>query len=48
METSVPGEYAAGDCRHKMLRQMVTAAADGAIAATAAEQYIESLEDRAH
>jgi thioredoxin reductase (NADPH) len=48
METSVAGVYAAGDCRHKMLRQMVTAAADGAIAATAAEQYIESLEDRAH
>jgi thioredoxin reductase (NADPH) len=48
METSVPGVYAAGDCRHKMLRQMVTAAADGAIAATSAEQYIESLEDRDH
>lgn len=46
METSVKGVYAAGDCRHKTLRQMVTAASDGAIAAVAAEQYLESLGDR--
>jgi len=46
MRTNVPGVYAAGDCRRKSLRQMVTAAADGAIAAVAAEQYIESLEDK--
>lgn len=45
MRTNVPGVFAAGDCRRKSLRQMVTAAADGAIAAVAAEQYIESLED---
>ena len=46
MQTNVPGVYAAGDCRRKSLRQMVTAAADGAIAAFSAERYIESLKDR--
>ena len=40
METSVRGVYAAGDARAKYLRQVVTAAADGAIAATAAERYL--------
>jgi thioredoxin reductase (NADPH) len=45
MHTNVPGVFAAGDCRRKSLRQMVTAAADGATAAVAAEQYIESLKD---
>lgn len=43
MQTSIPGVYAAGDVRHKLLRQLVTAAADGAIAATAAEKYIDTL-----
>lgn len=47
MRTNVPGVFAAGDCRRKFLRQMVTAAADGAIAAVMAEQYIEALGDRA-
>ena len=46
MQTSAPGIFAAGDCRRKSLRQMVTAAADGAIAAVAAEQYIEALRDK--
>ena len=46
MQTNVPGVFAAGDCRRKSLRQMVTAAADGAIAAVSAERYIESLKDR--
>jgi len=46
MRTNVPGVFAAGDCRRKSLRQMVTAAADGAIAAVSAERYIESLADR--
>ena len=41
MRTNVPGVYAAGDIRVKTLRQVVTAAADGAIAATQAEKYIE-------
>lgn len=40
METSVDGVFAAGDARVKYLRQVVTAAADGAIAAVAAEKYI--------
>jgi len=44
MRTNIPGVYVAGDCRVKTLRQVVTAAADGAIAATAAEKYLESLE----
>ncbi len=41
MRTNLPGVFAAGDVRHKLLRQIVTACADGAIAATAAEKYIE-------
>ena len=40
METSLPGVYAAGDIRRKFLRQVITAAADGAIAASAAAQYV--------
>ncbi|MCL4458856.1 MAG: thioredoxin-disulfide reductase [Chloroflexi bacterium] len=40
METNVPGVYAAGDVRQKHLRQIVTAAADGAIAAMAADHYL--------
>lgn len=39
--TSHPGIYAAGDCRTTSLRQLTTAAADGAIAATAACTYID-------
>lgn len=42
MRTSVPGVFAAGDIRDKQLRQVVTATADGAIAAISAEKYIES------
>lgn len=44
MKTNIPGVFAAGDVRVKSLRQVITAAADGAIAATCAERYIESLE----
>lgn len=43
-KTSVPGIFAAGDVRVKTVRQVVTAAADGAVAAIAAEKYIESIE----
>lgn len=43
METSLPGVFAAGDCRQKLLRQVVTAAGDGATAAFAAEKYLEEL-----
>lgn len=42
MCTNVAGIYAAGDVREKLLRQVVTAAADGAIAAFHAEKYIEN------
>ena len=45
METSIPGVYAAGDCREKYLRQVVTAAADGAVAAVAVEKYLEEVEE---
>ena len=40
MHTNIPGVFAAGDVRVKSLRQVVTAAADGAIAAMQAEKYI--------
>lgn len=44
METNVPGVFAAGDIREKSLRQVVTAAADGAVAAVQAGKYIEEHE----
>ena len=40
METSVKGLFCAGDVRSKPFRQIITAAADGAYAAHAAEKYI--------
>jgi len=43
METNVPGLYAAGDVRASPFRQLVVAAAEGAIAAHAAGQYIDEL-----
>jgi len=42
MATNLPGLFAAGDVRLKGLRQIITAAADGAIAAEAARTYIET------
>ncbi len=41
--TNVPGVYAAGDTRTKRLRQIITAASDGAIAATAAVEYLRGV-----
>ena len=41
--TSIPGIFAAGDLRTKNLRQIVTAAADGANAITSAENYIYQI-----
>lgn len=43
-KTSVEGVFAAGDTRNKILRQLVTATADGAVAATAAAAYVRSKE----
>ena len=43
MKTNIPGVFAAGDVRKKSLRQVVTAAADGAIAATQAYHYVEGV-----
>ena len=40
--TRTPGLFVAGDCRSKRIRQVVTAAADGAIAAMSACHYIEN------
>jgi len=43
METSISGVFAAGDLRTTPLRQVITAAADGAVAATYAIKYIEAM-----
>ena len=40
MCTSLPGVYAAGDVRVTPLQQVITAAADGAVAATSAVEYL--------
>ncbi|MGA2091050.1 MAG: thioredoxin-disulfide reductase [Endomicrobiales bacterium] len=42
MATNIAGVYACGDIRMKLLRQVVTAAGDGATAAVAAQHYLES------
>lgn len=39
MRTSIPGVFAAGDIRNTPLRQVITACADGAVAATSALEY---------
>ena len=43
MESSVPGIFAAGDCRRTSMWQVVTAVSDGAIAAISAHEYITSV-----
>lgn len=43
-KTNIPGVYAAGDVRTKALRQVVTAAADGAVAVHYAEEYLAENE----
>ncbi len=45
MQSNLPGVYVAGDLREKPLRQVVTAAADGAIAGWSAEKWIEENEE---
>ncbi|MCL7413848.1 MAG: thioredoxin-disulfide reductase, partial [ANME-2 cluster archaeon] len=44
LSTSIPGIFAAGDCRTTQLRQVATAVGDGALAAVSAERYIALLE----
>jgi thioredoxin reductase (NADPH) len=44
MATGCPGVYVAGDVRKNPLKQVVTAAADGSIAALTADKYIDNLE----
>jgi len=44
MRTNVPGIFVAGDLREKSLRQVITAASDGAIASYMVEQYISDME----
>lgn len=43
-KTKTEGLFVAGDCRTKAVRQVATAVADGAIAATNASMYLESLD----
>ena len=43
METTLPGVFAAGDVRKKLLRQITTAVGDGATAAFAAEKYVQTF-----
>jgi thioredoxin reductase (NADPH) len=38
--TSIPGVFAAGDVRKKILKQIATAVGDGAVAAIMAEKYL--------
>lgn len=42
LETVIPGVFAAGDCRNKTLRQVVTATGDGSLAAQNAQHFIEN------
>jgi thioredoxin reductase (NADPH) len=44
LSTSVPGIFAAGDCRTTLLRQVATAVGDGALAAVSAEHYTAGME----
>ncbi|OJF77370.1 MAG: thioredoxin-disulfide reductase [Treponema sp. CETP13] len=48
METKFPGMYVAGDIRSKSFRQIVTACADGAIAANSARSYISELNEEVY
>ena len=43
MKTNIPGLYAAGDIVAKKLKQLVTAAGDGATAATSADNYVKLI-----
>ena len=43
LETSMAGVFACGDCRQKVLRQVVTACAEGALAVSSVQKYLEKL-----
>lgn len=43
--TNIPGVYAVGDVRSKLVRQVVTAVADGAVAVHMAEEYLATVND---
>lgn len=45
MSVDTPGLFVAGDCRAKGVRQVVTAVSDGAIAATSACRYIDTIDN---
>ena len=45
METSIKGVYAVGDVRNTPLRQVVTAASDGAVAGVYASKYVQALSE---
>ena len=44
MKTDVPGVFAAGDIRETTIRQVITAASDGAVAAISCEKYLGEME----
>ena len=46
MQTSVPGVFAAGDVRNTPLRQVITAAADGAVAACSCVKYVDAVKNK--
>lgn len=46
MQTSIKGVYAAGDVRHTPLRQVITAASDGAIAGCFATRYLDEIKEK--
>lgn len=46
MQTSIKGVYAIGDVRNTPLRQVITAAADGAVAGTYAIRYLEEIKEK--
>ena len=45
MKTSIDGVFAVGDVRNTPLRQVITAASDGAVGAVYAVKYLESLKE---
>jgi thioredoxin reductase (NADPH) len=48
MRTSAAGIFAAGDCRAKLFRQVVTAAGDGATAIYSAELYVDEVKGQTY